>query len=294
MIPFMLAADGPPRRSGVPPWHGGAAVLARRRPRPAPDARGTGDAAWRRLFASHAAPRLVRLCSDPNRKEFVMRCAHVAGLVLVAGLGAALAGGLAAAPDEAKPAAEAGWTAIFNGKDLEGWKPQGDAVWKVEDGCLVGAPADAKGGDIFTTKEWDNFELRFTYKAVWPANSGVWFRTQYQFDILEWKDPVAYSGTLYCPNKMFIFKNLDKSLENREGWNEGQVYANGDCIIQWLNGKKIGECRDASFAKGKVGVQVHGGREFANMKIIIRKIEIRPLAKDDKPTEPSPPKAGRM
>jgi hypothetical protein len=198
---------------------------------------------------------------------------------------------LAAVGEEPKTGGEGGWIQLLNGKDLEGWKPQGDAQWKVEDGCLVGMPVNAKGGDIFTTKEWENFELRFTYKAVWPANSGVWFRTEYQYDILEWRDPVAFSGTLYCPGKMFIFKNLDKSIENREGWNEGQVYANGDHIIQWLNGKKTGECNDKTFAKGKVGIQVHGGGEFKNMKIVVKKIEIRPLKADDKPTEPPPPKA---
>jgi hypothetical protein len=205
-------------------------------------------------------------------------------------LAVALAAALAAVGEEPK-AGEGGWIPLFNGKNLDGWKAQGDGQWKVEDGCLVGTPSNAQGGDLFTTKEWDNFELRFTYKAVWPANSGVWFRTQYQFDILEWKDPVAFSGTLYCPNKMFIFKNLDKSIENREGWNEGQVYANGDGLIQWLNGRKIGECRDTSFTKGKVGIQVHGGKEFENMKILFKSIALRPLKEGDKPTAPSPPKA---
>ena len=191
------------------------------------------------------------------------------------------------------PAARAqddGFKPIFDGKSLDGWKPQGDAQWKVEDGCIVGAPAEAKGGDLFTEKEYDNFELRFTYKCVWPANSGIWYRTQYQFDILEYKDPVAFSGTLYCPGKMFIFKNLDKSIEDREGWNEGQVYANGDTLIQWLNGTKTGEATDSSFATGKVGIQVHGGEEFKNMKVFVKKIEIRPLKAGDKPTEPRPPK----
>jgi hypothetical protein len=204
-------------------------------------------------------------------------------------LAVALAFALAAVGEEPK-AGEGGWTAIFNGKDLDGWKAQGNGTWKVEDGCLVGTPNNAQGGDLFTTAEWDNFELKFTYKAVWPANSGVWFRTQYQFDILEWKDPVAFSGTLYCSGKMFITKNIDKSIENREGWNEGRIYANGDHLILWLNGRKTGECRDKTFARGKVGLQVHPGKEFENMKILIKSIAIRPLKEGDKPTEPPPPK----
>ena len=186
-----------------------------------------------------------------------------------------------------------GWSPIFNGKDLDGWKGGDRTKFLVEDGCLVGTQTDGRGSDMFTAQEWDNFELRFTYKVKWPANSGIWFRTRYQYDILKYKNPVAFSGTLYCPGKMFITKNLDEKLENRDGWNEGQIYANGDHLILWLNGTKVGECHDKTLAKGKMGIQVHGGGGFKNMKIIIKKMELRTLKADDKPTPPAQPKAAQ-
>lgn len=204
---------------------------------------------------------------------------------------------LAAAPVAALCAADSGsgetgkavWTPLLNGKDLDGWKkPTGQAVFTVEDGALVGTQTTGKGGDLFTEKEYDNFELRFTYKVVWPANSGVWFRGKYQFDILKYKKPVAFSGTLYCPGKMFITKNLKEELENRDGWNEGQIFANGDHLILWLNGTKVGECHDKTLKKGPIGIQVHGGGNFKGMKIIIKKMELRPLKPGEGPTEPKP------
>jgi hypothetical protein len=200
---------------------------------------------------------------------------------------------LAPAAEEKKPAAPAadGWTPLFNGKDLTGWKPNGAAVWSVEDGCILGTQTDGKGGDLFTEKSFDNFECRVTYKVAWPANSGFWFRDKYQFDVLKYKNPVAYSGTLYCPGKIFIFANLDESIENRDGWNEAQIYANGDRIIQWLNGKKTGECNDKSFAKGRFGIQVHPGNEMKGMKIFIKRFDVRPLKEGDKPSDPITPKA---
>jgi hypothetical protein len=173
------------------------------------------------------------------------------------------------------------WTALFNGKDLTGWKQEGAGIFKVEDGCLIGTQTDGKGGDLFTTREFDNFEVRFTYKVKWPANSGIWFRDKYQFDILKYKEPVAFSGTLYCPGKMFITKNLDESLEKRDDWNEGRISANGDHLTLWLNGKKTGDCHDSTVSKGRIGIQVHGGNEAKNMEIIIKRIEIRPLALGD-------------
>jgi len=156
-------------------------------------------------------------------------------------------------------------------------------VWKVENGMLVGTQGpNAAPGDLFTTKEYANFELRVTYKIAWPANSGIWFRYQapdkaYQADILEYKDPVAYSGTIYCPAKMFLATNTDKSIVNQDGWNTMVIRAEGDHLIVKLNDKVTGDVHEASYAKGKIGFQIHPGDEFAKMKITIREIHLLPL-----------------
>ena len=188
------------------------------------------------------------------------------------------------------------WTPLFNGKDLEGWKADNPAKFKVEDGCLVGFQEDGKGANIYTTKEYDNFELRFTYKVKWPANSGVWFRTRYQFDILKYKRPKTFSGAFYYPGckGTFAWVNLDESLENQDGWNNGQVYANGNTIMFWLNGRKLGEKtleegKDKIIPKGKIGLQVHGGGGFKGMQIIPKSLELRPLKPGDEPSAPVAP-----
>ncbi|MFP4056058.1 MAG: DUF1080 domain-containing protein [Candidatus Brocadiia bacterium] len=187
-------------------------------------------------------------------------------------------------------AAEEEWEPLFNGKDFTGWKNPDPEKFLIEDGCLVGTQTDGRGADMFTTGEWDNFELRFTYKVQWPANSGIWYRSRYQFDILDWKRPKTYSGALYPGAKStFGFVNLDESIENREGWNHGQVYANGDHLVHWLNGHKIGEVHDKRHAKGRIGIQVHGGGGFKNMKIIIKSIELRPLKPGETPSPPPAP-----
>ena len=123
------------------------------------------------------------------------------------------------------------------------------------------SPTDGRGGDLYTEKPYENFELRFTYKVTWLANSGIWFRGKYQYDSLKYKNPVGYSGTLYMPGwpKTFITRNLKEELERRDGWNEGQVYAAGDHLVLWLNGTKTGDCRNDAHAKGPIGIQVHPG-----------------------------------
>jgi len=70
-----------------------------------------------------------------------------------------------------------GFTALFNGKDLTGWKASGKAdQWAAEGGNIV--CKGGGGGYLFTEKEYGNFEFRCEYK--WSkdgGNSGVGIRT---------------------------------------------------------------------------------------------------------------------
>ncbi len=77
-----------------------------------------------------------------------------------------------------KPAATPeGFTALFNGKDLTGWKPTGKAdVWTVEGDLIV--CKGGGGGYLLTEKEYGDFEFRCEYR--WSkdgGNSGIAIRT---------------------------------------------------------------------------------------------------------------------
>ena len=176
-----------------------------------------------------------------------------------------------------------GFVRIFNGKDLSGWETSGEAKWVVENGTLVGTQGDNNApGDLFTEKSYKDFVLSVTYRVEWPCNSGVWFRYQspqiaYQADILEYKDPECYSGTLYCPGKMFLAMNTDKSLVDRDGWNTIKVRAEGDHIQIWLNEKQVADVHDDTSDSGKIGFQVHPGDVFGPMKIVVREIMLEEL-----------------
>ena len=176
-----------------------------------------------------------------------------------------------------------GFVSLINGKDLEGWEATGNAKWFVEDGQLVGTQGDNNApGDLFTTASYSDFELNVTYRAEWPCNSGVWFRFQspkvaYQADILDYKNPVAFSGTLYCPGKLFLATNLDKELEDRAGWNTIRIVTQGTKTKIWLNGTQTADVDDDTTDTGKIGFQVHPGAQFGPMKIVIKEITIKEL-----------------
>ena len=78
-----------------------------------------------------------------------------------------------------------GWQTLFNGKDLEGWKPnEKPETFVVKDGELI-----VKGdrSHLFYVGKGDSpkfqhFELRLEIMAKAQANSGVYIHTEFQPD----------------------------------------------------------------------------------------------------------------
>ncbi len=175
---------------------------------------------------------------------------------------------------------------LFNNNDLTGWEAEGNAVWTVEDGILIGKQNEnEEPGDLLTKESYRDFILTVEFKVQWPANTGVWFRYQnadkaYQADILEWKNPVCWTGTLYCPGKMFLSMNENEKLVKKDDWNTFVIHCQGDHLITYLNGTKVSDVFDKSSDQGKVGFQVHAGSEFKDMAVLIRKVVLIPEAED--------------
>ena len=75
--------------------------------------------------------------------------------------------------------------AVFNGKDLSGWKPTvpgAEMKWSVENGVLKNAPPTT---DIITEQKFWNFELHVDFRIVERSNSGIALRGRYEIQILE-------------------------------------------------------------------------------------------------------------
>jgi len=167
---------------------------------------------------------------------------------------------------------------LFNGRDLAGWEATGNADWAVKDGILIGKQGPGRAaGDLFTVAEYGDFELKATFQVVWPANSGIWFRyvsgaQSYQADILEYKNPRCWTGSIYRPGKMFISMNTDPATVHREGWNTMIIHARGDEMKIELNGKKVAQAKDTLSYWGKIGIQIHAGDQFEPMEIRVKEL----------------------
>ena len=147
-------------------------------------------------------------------------------------------------------AAEEGFTQIFNGKNLDGWKLVGGRGpgYVVQDETII-CPANG-GANLFTEKEYSNFILRFDVKLTPAANNGVGIRAPYEGDaaymgmeiqvldnehkVYEKLQPWQYHGSVYG-----IFP-AKRGFQKAPGeWNTEEIKADGRHITVTLNGTVI-------------------------------------------------------
>jgi hypothetical protein len=68
--------------------------------------------------------------------------------------------------------AEKGFTSLFNGKNLDGWVGNKES-YQAKDGMIVIEPKGGGGGNLYTEKEYGDFNLRFEFQLTPGANNGL-------------------------------------------------------------------------------------------------------------------------
>lgn len=184
----------------------------------------------------------------------------------------------------------ADWTSIFNGRDLEGWKSVGSAVWKVEDGVLVGGQdGDPKrSGVLHSTSEYGDFELTldFMIDEHGKYNSGVYLRNAagragrsgYQVNIGR-GEAGEFCGGVYTDK--WLAKGDEKDeIRKKLDWNSLRILIKGTHIEVDLNGRRVSTVDDPSpdpkfLPKGVIAFQTYGAEGHAGW-IKFRNLRIRP------------------
>lgn len=73
--------------------------------------------------------------------------------------------------------------ALFNGKDLTGWrmdKPDSTKVWKVEDGVLI---TPGNGPELINNSKFQDFKLHVEFNCGENSNSGIYLRGRYEVQV---------------------------------------------------------------------------------------------------------------
>lgn len=209
----------------------------------------------------------------------------------------------------------AGFTALFNGKDLTGWRggdtfdhrkvlamPEAERTaklaewtksmkehWRAENGELIN---DGNGRYATTEKDYGNFELLVEYKTVPKADSGIYLRGVPQVQIWDTTEKEKFSlgadkgsGGLWnnspgAPGKDPLVK-ADKPFGE---WNKFRIVMVGSRVSVWLNDQKVVDNavlenyydRKTPVPKtGPIQLQTHGG------EIRWRNVFIRELGSED-------------
>ncbi|MBM3846909.1 MAG: DUF1080 domain-containing protein [Verrucomicrobia bacterium] len=188
--------------------------------------------------------------------------------------------------------ADGGWISLFDGKSLEGWKPnESPATFTVKDGILV--VKGPKGHLFYTGKvnggSFTNFEFRAEIKTFPKANSGLYFHTAYQdggwpsvgYEIQvnnSHGDPKRTAG-LYA-----VDDNYDAPVRDGE-WFTLYIKVDGKRIITKVNDKLIkdytekpGDARPKGMEKrrlvsGTFAIQGHD----PGSEVHYRLVQVKPL-----------------
>jgi hypothetical protein len=207
---------------------------------------------------------------------------------------------------------ESGFQTIFDGKSLAGW--DGDPqFWRVENGAIVGQTAADKQPRQNTFLIWRggqpaDFQLKLQFRLT-GFNSGIQFRSielpdlkwamkGYQADMdgeqkytgqiyeergrgfVAMRGQITYIGDGKKPGMVGSLGdgNELKSVIKSEDWNDLDLLARGNTIVQAINGRVTSMLIDDDTANrrmdGLLGIQIHLGPP---MKIEVRKIRLKKL-----------------
>ena len=178
---------------------------------------------------------------------------------------------------------------LFNGKNLDGWKPLGDPnkfKWKVVDGVLTNKGAGGSA-NIVSEKKFKDFKLHVEFRVPKNGNSGVYLRGRYEVQVLDdhGKPPSAGGcGAIY--SRLIPSRNVSGKPGE---WQTFDIELVGYYVTVKHNGKTViknqlvegitgGAIDSNEAAPGPIFLQGDHG------KIEYRKITLIPA----KPVEPEP------
>ncbi|MHC4204636.1 MAG: 3-keto-disaccharide hydrolase [Planctomycetota bacterium] len=155
-----------------------------------------------------------------------------------------------------------GFVALFNGKDLSGWKgllkgpydnpseraklspeklkelqKEADdnmhAHWTVADGALV---FDGKGRSMCTAKDYSDFEMLVDWKILKDGDSGIYLRGSPQVQIWDTQRPSAHVGSGGLYNNRIHPRNPIEVADKPVGqWNTFRITMVGEKVTVLLN-----------------------------------------------------------
>lgn len=194
-----------------------------------------------------------------------------------------------------------GFTDLFNGKDLTGWKPKGGTcTFEVKDDQIIGTCVPGSPSTYLCTEksDYENFIFTCDLKMEVDGNTGVQFRSNSKPDTSKKAKPNSetvfgpqfevegkgkngrhWTGGIYGQSCGGYFYPLwlkehraARAAEDATGWNRVTISAKGNVVKTWLNGVPVSHwVDDGTYSEGFFGLQVHKGKAgtilFKNLRV---------------------------
>jgi len=194
-----------------------------------------------------------------------------------------------------EPDLRAGFTPLFNGKDLTGWKIRGgESTFEVKDGCIVGICKPNLPSTYLCTEQADYGDFILTCEMKWEIenNSGIMFRAQTkgrnqntvfgpQVEMEPFSQDREWSGGIYgqsCGGWFYPVWLKEhaaaRQAQKADGWNRITVLAKGPVIKTWLNGVPVAHWKTDTYLKGYFGLQMHKAKQG---RVLWRNLSIKEL-----------------
>ena len=136
--------------------------------------------------------------------------------------------------------------ALFNGRNLDGWKQVGPGAFIVKDGMMK--TEGGMGMLWYTREKIDHAKVRVVFKLTGKeADSGVFIRIPkrpsepwmpinrgYEVEIGDWPDDYSCTGVLYT-----FTKALARPIKPLGEWNTMEITIDGPHTVVYLNAVKV-------------------------------------------------------
>ena len=223
----------PPHGAPYPDWieitQKGGTLAARIQPR--------GGGAFAAEGVQMDGSRLVVTARQGTRWELTVEGGKLAGSIRHGDTSqGAIAGVRAPLLDRPMPKAWTNPEPIFNGRDLTGWEPFGNASnhWVVKDGNLLN---EEHGANLRSTRKFQDFKLHIEYNCPDKGNSGIYLRGRYEVQV-EY-EPVDANDRFHSIGSIYSFVPAAVELPRKPGtWESFDITLVGRHVTVVRNGVK--------------------------------------------------------
>lgn len=125
--------------------------------------------------------------------------------------------------------------ALFNGKDLTGWKALGKNQWVVKNGVLT---SPHSGANLISEQKFTDFKLRVEFKYQKGSNSGVYLRGRYEVQIEDSSKDAHPSSVLFSGIYGYLSPSEIAAL-GPDQWQSFDIMIVGRMVTVIANGKTV-------------------------------------------------------